>query len=230
MKVKDYYSILGVSKNATAQEIKAAYRKLALKYHPDRCPPDKKKEGEEKFKEIAAAYYVLGDSRRRQEYNDYQRGAYTFNSGYGAGDFASQAGFDFNDLMRHFKGFTFAGPRRKSSFDRYFFFDDLSDIFKNLNSASDDSDNADTNYYFNTQSTQQKINTDINAAMDIDASTAVNGGEVKFRLSDGRSITLKINSRTKNGQKLRLKGLGKTCSCCDHKGDLIIKVRYRQRA
>jgi curved DNA-binding protein len=66
---KDYYSILGVSRNASDEEIKKTFRKLALKYHPDRCPEDP--EGEERFKEINEAYVVLGDRDKRREYDHF---------------------------------------------------------------------------------------------------------------------------------------------------------------
>ena len=65
----DYYEILGVARTASEQEIKSAYRKLALKYHPDRNPGDK--EAEERFKEAAEAYRVLGDPEKRQRYDAY---------------------------------------------------------------------------------------------------------------------------------------------------------------
>ena len=64
---RDYYEVLGVSKNATADEIKKAYRKMAIKYHPDKNPGDK--EAEEKFKEAAEAYDVLSDSEKRAKYD-----------------------------------------------------------------------------------------------------------------------------------------------------------------
>ena len=64
MEKRDYYEVLGVSKTATADEIKKAYRKLAVKYHPDKNPGDK--EAEEKFKEAAEAYDVLSDPQKRQ--------------------------------------------------------------------------------------------------------------------------------------------------------------------
>jgi molecular chaperone DnaJ len=73
----DYYADLGVSKNATADEIKKAYRKLAFKYHPDQNPGDKV--AEEKFKRITAAYDVLGDEEKRRQYDNggaYQSEAY----------------------------------------------------------------------------------------------------------------------------------------------------------
>ena len=66
---KDYYSILGVSKDATDAEIKKAYRKLSLQYHPDRNPGNK--EAEEKFKEVAEAYSVLSDGQKRQQYDTF---------------------------------------------------------------------------------------------------------------------------------------------------------------
>ncbi|MEY3075867.1 MAG: molecular chaperone DnaJ, partial [Bacteroidota bacterium] len=65
---RDYYEVLGVSKNADESEIKKAYRKLALKYHPDKNPDDAS--AEEKFKDISAAYDVLGDESRRREYDE----------------------------------------------------------------------------------------------------------------------------------------------------------------
>jgi len=72
MSVKgDYYEILGVSKAATLEEVKKAYRELALKYHPDRVPPEQKKEAEEKFKGISEAYAVLSDSSKRDLYDRY---------------------------------------------------------------------------------------------------------------------------------------------------------------
>jgi len=68
---RDYYEILGAHKNASLDEIKKAYRELALRYHPDRVPHEQKKEAEEKFKEISEAYAVLSDSQKRALYDQY---------------------------------------------------------------------------------------------------------------------------------------------------------------
>ena len=93
---KDYYDILGVKEDASEAEIKKAYRKLALKYHPDKNPGDKK--AEEKFKEISEAYYALGDKERRAKYDNLRKmGGFT-------GDFSSAQGFDFSEFLKQFSG------------------------------------------------------------------------------------------------------------------------------
>ena len=226
--MKDYYAILGVAASASHDEIKRAYRKLAFKYHPDKCPEEKKKECEEKFKEISAAYYVVGDEKRKKEYDDYRKGAYDFRSGHGSGDFASQSGFDFNDLMSHFRKFGNEKDGYKTGRqNRYFFFDDLSDIFEGMSSGQgDQTGGAYRVYNFAGAGGQQKYDTDTYADIKIPQGIALSGGEVKVKLHDTRVINLKINPGTKNGQKLRLKGIGKMCPTCDHKGDLIVSVRY----
>ena len=69
MAKKDYYEILGVKKNATEEEIKKAFRRLAMKHHPDRNPGNK--QAEERFKEINEAYAVLSDKQKRQQYDQF---------------------------------------------------------------------------------------------------------------------------------------------------------------
>jgi molecular chaperone DnaJ len=92
---RDYYEVLGVDKNASEEDIKKAYRKLAIKYHPDRNPGDKV--AEEKFKEAAEAYSVLHDPQKRQQYDQFG-----FNApGGGFGD-AFSGGFDINDIFNMF--------------------------------------------------------------------------------------------------------------------------------
>ena len=226
MHTKDYYAILGVDKNASSAQIKSVYRNLALRYHPDRCPENKKKEAEEKFKEIAAAYYVLGDAKRRKEYDDYKEGTYDFRSGKGAGDFASQTGFDYEDLMKHFHNLGARSGRQQGGFDRYFSFDDLGDIFEGLGATQRSYSSAYVDQGAVDDDTTHRYETDVNANLSIPKNIASTGGEVKFKLQDGRTIMLKISPKTKNGQKMRLKGLGTRCPCCDHKGDLTVTLRF----
>src|SRR3989338_8600137 len=102
---KDYYSALGVSKNAGADEIKRAYKNLAKKYHPDL---NKEKGAEEKFKEINEAYRVLGDEKSKSQYDNFGTTEEQF-SGFQAG----AGGFDFSDLFNDiFEGFGSRGRRR----------------------------------------------------------------------------------------------------------------------
>ncbi|MFC1841856.1 molecular chaperone DnaJ [Candidatus Dependentiae bacterium] len=95
MSKKDYYDILGVSKSASKEEIKKAYRKLALKYHPDRNPDNKK--AEEKFKEAAQAYEVLSDDQKRKQYDQLGHAGFE-NMGAGPGG----AGMNMDDIFSAF--------------------------------------------------------------------------------------------------------------------------------
>jgi molecular chaperone DnaJ len=106
---RDYYEVLGVARDASVQDIKSAYRKLALKLHPDRNPGDR--EAEEKFKEAAEAYSVLSDSEKRQRYDAY--GHAGLGAG-GGGGFDPTIFADFSDILGDFFGFgrRTRGPRR----------------------------------------------------------------------------------------------------------------------
>ncbi|MEO0202149.1 MAG: molecular chaperone DnaJ [candidate division WOR-3 bacterium] len=101
---KDYYEILGVSRNATQEEIKDAYRRLVLKYHPDKVPPEKKKEAEEKFKEISEAYEVLSDPQKRKLYDTYGTADFSdyTNYNFNFGDFFSRHYEDLKDVFGDF--------------------------------------------------------------------------------------------------------------------------------
>lgn len=94
MAKKDFYEILGVSKTATADEIKAAYRKLAMKYHPDRNPDNK--EAEETFKEAAEAYETLSDPQKRQHYDQFGH------AGMGMGGGGGHHGMNMDDIFENF--------------------------------------------------------------------------------------------------------------------------------
>ena len=100
---RDYYEVLGVSRNAADQEIKSAYRKLALQYHPDRNP-DNAAEATEKFKEITEAYSVLADGQKRAIYDRYGHQGVS-SQGAGAPDFSSTIFADFGDIFGDFFGF-----------------------------------------------------------------------------------------------------------------------------
>ena len=112
---RDYYAVLGVEKNASADEIKKAYRKSAMKYHPDRNPGNK--EAEEKFKELGEAYEVLSDADKRSRYDQFGFAGVDPNYGGGAGGYGGGfgggfGGFDFGDIFGEFFG---GGTRSRQS-------------------------------------------------------------------------------------------------------------------
>ena len=92
---RDYYEVLGVSKDADDAAIKRAYRQLAKKYHPDMNPGDK--EAEAKFKEASEAYAVLSDPDKRRQYDQFGHAAFDGGAG-GAGGAGGFGGFDFGDM------------------------------------------------------------------------------------------------------------------------------------
>src|SRR6056297_3219557 len=102
---RDYYEVLGIARDASADEIKKAYRKLAVKYHPDKNPGDKA--AEEKFKEVSEAYEVLSDTSKRQQYDQFGHAAFGAGRGGGAGGgyggFAG-GGIDLEEALRTFMG------------------------------------------------------------------------------------------------------------------------------
>jgi len=215
----DYYSVLGVKEDASDAEIKKVYRKLALKYHPDKNPGDKK--AEEKFKKISEAYYALGDAKRRKEYDNLRRtGAFT-------GDFSSAQGFDPSEFYQHFSG----GQRGFSSGSVF------GDIFGDLFSEMGGSGRGKRGYtYYSTgrrptvggQGLYEEVDVDIKAVLPIPRKLAEKGGEAKFKLSGGKSITLSVPAGTKDGQKMRLRGQGNKCPHCRHNGDLIVTLKIRK--
>jgi len=114
MAKRDYYDVLGINKSASPEDIKSAYRKLAVKYHPDKNPGDKA--AEDKFKEASEAYGILSDKSKKENYDNFGHAAFENGGGSqgGFGGFGGFGGSDFSDIFEDFFG-DFGGGRRRGN-------------------------------------------------------------------------------------------------------------------
>ncbi|RKR82994.1 curved DNA-binding protein [Mucilaginibacter gracilis] len=197
MDYKDYYKVLGVKKDASTDEIKKAYRKLAVKYHPDKNPGDKA--AEEKFKEANEANEILGNAEKRKKYdemgenwqqyanNPYAQGRPGRQS-YGTEDFygdGSQFSSFFDSIFGGAGGAGFGGSKRKSS--------------------------------------RPNRGQDTEATIELTLEESFNGTTRQVTL-DGSKLNLKFKPGTAEGQVLRLKGKGNPGYNGGENGDLLITV------
>jgi len=212
MEFKDYYKILGVDKSATQDEIKKKYRKLALKYHPDRNPGDKS--AEEKFKEITEANEVLSDPEKRKKYDSLGANWKRYqNTGKGFDDFFSQ----------------FGGRRSSGRGNSFEFSGDLKDLFGNLSGFSDFFDGffGGSKGGFNRTSAKNQKGQDLEATLYIPLEEAYNGS-TKEILINNKKLRIKIEPGTNDGTKLRLKNQGGNAIGKGVKGDLYITIKIEK--
>jgi len=204
MSATDYYKLLGVKRNASAEEIKKAYRKLALKYHPDHAKGDKS--AEEQFKKISEAYAVLSDKEKRQQYDTF--GSTGFHQRYSQEDIFR--GFDFADIL---KEFGFGGSDRFTSSSNGFRF----------------SFGGDSPYGFHSQQQQARPKgSDLVYELPLTLQEMATGTSKTVSLQhQGRSekLTVKIPKGMIAGKKLRLAGKGETSPFGGSAGDLYIKSK-----
>ncbi len=214
MEYKDYYKILGVEKSATQDEIKKAYRKLAMKYHPDRNQGNKS--AEEKFKAITEANEVLSDPEKRKKYDTL---------GANWKQYQHTGGQGFDDFFTHF-----GGGRRGSGGATYEFSGDLGDIFGGTGGGGF-SDFFESFFGagrgFSGRTQQQRTAVDVEAVLNVTLEDVFNGSEKTINV-DGKKLKVKINPGIKDGQKLRLKGLGRSKTAGGTKGDLYLNIHIIQ--
>jgi len=227
---KDYYTILGVSKTASVEEIKQAFRKLARKYHPDVNPGNK--EAEAKFKEVSEAYEVLSDKEKRQKYDQFgqywrQAGQQTpwssrggsANADFNEVEFGKYTNFDefINDLLGRFNdpGTTSGRSNRQAytyrtsspgSSTGFGGFDNFGDFAGFDNSA--------------------KAAQDTEAAIALTFSEAYNGVQKRLSLGD-ETIDVRIPAGVKSGSRIRVRGKGQINPLNQQRGDLYLKVELQ---
>ncbi|MGD8285000.1 MAG: DnaJ C-terminal domain-containing protein [Desulfobacterales bacterium] len=201
---EDYYNLLGVSKDASDEEIKKAYRKLAMKYHPDHTKGDK--DAEEKFKKISEAYAVLSDKEKRKEYDTF--GSEGFRQRFSQEDIFR--GFDFGDIFREFGfgGAEFFGGKRGGTRFTY---------------------GSGSPYGFGGQQQQAQIKgSDLVYELPLTLQEITTGTSKTITIQHqghSENLTVKIPKGLITGKKLRLAGKGNPSPYGGPAGDLYIKSK-----
>jgi curved DNA-binding protein len=189
---RNYYAILGVPRDATSEEIKLSYRKMARKYHPDLNPGDR--EAEERFKDLGEAYEVLSDTSKRAQYDQYSR--FWKQSGFQGAPTRGKStrdGFDFGKY-RDFNSFVDQLLNREEKASRA-----PRDPYRPGNSKD---------YTMPRRSQPAESPRNAEALLTVPLERAFTGGRERVRLGDGRSLEVNMPPGMFTGQKVRLRGQG----------------------
>lgn len=204
---RNYYDILGVSRDATAEEIKRSYRKLARQYHPDMNPGDKA--AEEKFKDISEAYEVLSDTAKRAQYDQFSR-------------FWNKGGFQGGNAPRSKTWNRPPGRTTSDEVDFSQFSDFNSFVDQLLNRRANGNDTIRDPFRPGTTKTSYTVSRstprNAEARLTIPLDKAYLGGLERIRLEDGRSLEVRMPPGMITGQKIRLQGQGVSG------GDLFLRI------
>jgi curved DNA-binding protein len=199
---KDYYTILGVSKTATPEEIKRAYRKLARKCHPDLNPGDK--DAEAKFKDLNAANEVLSDPEKRQKYDQF--GQHWNQPGYAEAPPSRETNAATND------------------FDQYGDFDSfINDLLGRSGRRTSTGHGSTGGFDFGEGFRSQAPAPDTEAAIALTFSEAFHGVQKRLQLDD-ETINVRIPAGAKPGSRIRLKGKGRPSPFSQQRGDLYLTI------
>ena len=210
----DYYKLLGVEKSASPEEIKKAYRKLALKYHPDRNKGNK--EAEEQFKKISEAYAVLSDKEKRQQYDTV--GSAGFQQRYSQEDIFRNA--DLGDILREF-GINFGGGRatfRSSGGGGVF-----EEMFRQPGAGG-----RASHGFQDFRQQQQVKGSDLSLELPITLDEVLTGAEKTLSLGRGAAaekVSVKIPAGIETGKKLRVSGKGSPSPMGGPPGDLYLLIK-----
>ncbi|HJY64347.1 MAG TPA: DnaJ C-terminal domain-containing protein [Ignavibacteria bacterium] len=221
MEYKDYYKILGVNKNASQDEIKKAFRKLAVKYHPDKNPGNK--EAEAKFKEANEANEVLGNSEKRKRYDELgENWKYYQQGGGGSGG----GGFDWSKYRQQ-QG-SGGGQTYYSNADDFgdiFGSGGFSDFFETFFGGSGGSGFGSRS---KTRTSRRNIKgLDVQAELPVTLEDAYHGAEKVFEIN-GQKIKLKIKPGVSDGHVLKIPGKGYPGSGSGSGGDLFISIKIQK--
>ncbi|MGD2125648.1 MAG: DnaJ C-terminal domain-containing protein [Desulfobacteraceae bacterium] len=215
MSGKDYYKILGVSKTASREEIKKAYRKLALQYHPDRNKGDKAAEA--KFKNISEAYAVLSDAEKRKQYDMF--GAEGFGRRFSQEDIFRD--FDFGSI---FSEFGFGGGGRAQNIFSQIFGDMGQTHFRGRGSRSPFESSFDG---FHTRSQAAKGQDLVyELSLTLEEAVTTTNKVISYQVDGGQeTVSVKVPAGISTGKKLRLQGKGQPSPYGGPSGDLYIQIK-----
>ena len=219
---KNYYDILGVKEDASADEIKKAFRKLAMKYHPDRNPGNA--EAEAKFKEISEAHETLADPKKRSEYDNFRKYGAFAGAGGPQGGFGGQAGFDFSEMFRQ-------GSGGRGGFQTFRFGGDMNG-FEDILSQFFGGGMGGATFRGGTRRPRKRRGRDLRATVTVSFKEAIQGTKKRLRLKQtGKTLDIKIPAGITDGGKVRLRGQGLPPmqaipgQPAGPNGDLIVTVR-----
>lgn len=241
MSKKDYYTILGLDKSASEDDIKKAYRRLAMKYHPDRNQGDKQKEAEEKFKEAKEAYETLSDSGKRASYDRYGHNAGTYQGTQTHYEFNES---DFKDIFEEFArrsgGFDF-GAGRTHRQNIHVINISLADAYKGRTVKVDSAININipkgarsgSKFYYGDKIYRvdiaphpkfKRANDDLLIDIEISVIEAMLGLEALLEHLDGAKLQFSIPAGIQAGQIIKLTGKGMENPETGRTGDLLIRI------
>ena len=210
---RDPYQELGVSRGASADEIRKAFRKLAKQHHPDTNPGDKA--AEERFKQVSAAFDILGDAEKKKKFDAGEidaDGRETFRGfGGGQGPFGGGQG--------PFSQGGFGGGRQQEGFENI----DLGDLFSDI--LGRNRGGGPTGGFGGGFSAKGQ---DVRAKLEVELEDVIHGGKKRIAFSDGRTIDVSIPKGAEEGQTLRLKGQGAPGRAGP--GDALIEITIRPHA
>lgn len=229
---KNFYEILGVAKDASDEEIKKSYRRLAKKYHPDVNKADK--QAEERFKEISEAYEALSDKDKRKQYDMFGgtgAGAGFDPSQWGgaAGGWSNRGAGGYEDLGDIFRQAGARG-RAKRGGGAQFSQDDFSSIFGDIFGAGGRTQNTYQDYGSPRENAAPQRGKDLYYSMELDFMEAAKGTTSKISIHrDGKleKIDVKIPAGVNSGSKIRLAGKGENLSRKGTPGDLYIEIKVK---